>query len=246
MATVGQTMGFRVETGAVSVVTFNMPKANIFSTTVLNSFVDSINVIRSTDARALVLRGEGATFMAGADIKEMSGFGASQAVEFARLFHKAMNLVETTPIPVIAGVNGFALGGGCELTLVCDIVVASETAVFGAPEINLGIIPGGGGTQRLAKRVGATRAAELILTGKKISAREALSIGLVNRVVAPDKLDEEVMALAGTIASKPPHAVKEAKRLIRTGSLEKEIEAFAKMFTYPDQKALMQGFLGKK
>lgn len=238
--------GFKTEVDEIALLTFNNPKVNIFSTAVLSDFIRAINAFYSSQVKVLVITGEGNTFMAGADIKEMSEFNPEQAMGFARLFHKAMNTLEGFPRPVIAGVNGFALGGGCELLLVCDIVIASEVAVFGQPEVNLGIIPGGGGTQRLARRIGKPRTKELIFTGRKVGTGEALSMGLINKVVTKDKLLEEVLSIARVIASKPMQCIELSKSLIDSGSLEKEIEGFSSMFSYEDRKRLMKGFLSKK
>jgi len=246
MPEIRQFNGFKTEIDEITLLTFNNPKVNIFSTAVLNDFVRVIDALRSSLVKVLVITGEGDTFMAGADIKEMSEFNPQEAQNFARLFHKAMNTLEGFPRPVIAGVNGFALGGGCELILVCDVVIASEVAVFGQPEVNLGIIPGGGGTQRLARRIGKPKAKELIFTGRRVGAQEALSIGLINKVVAKDRLLEEVISIARTILSKPRQCIEMSKSLIDYGSLEKEIEGFSSMFSYEDQKRLMRGFLNKK
>jgi len=245
MPEIRQYNGFKTEGNEIALLTFNNPKVNIFSTPLLNDFITALEVIRTAKVKVLVITGEGSAFMAGADIREMSGFTPGQATDFSRLFHKALNRVEEFPRPVIAGVNGFALGGGCELILACDIVVASESAIFGQPEVNLGIIPGAGGTQRLAVRIGKMRAKELIFTGRRVSAQEALSIGLINKVVPKDELMREVMSLAETIASKSSQCLEASKALISSGSLEKEIEAFSSMFSYEDQKRLMNEFLEK-
>src|SRR3990172_2534352 len=239
MPEIRQYNGFKTETDEITLLTFNNPKVNLFSTPLLNDFITALEVIRTSKVKVLVITGEGSTFMVGEDIKEMSGFTPGQATDFSRLFHTALNSVEKFPRPVIAGVNGFALGGGCELILACDIVVASESAIFGQPEVNLGIIPGAGGTQRLAMRIGKMRARELIFTGRKVDAPEALAIGLINKVVPKDDLMREVMSLAETIASKPLQCLEASKTLINSGSLEKEIEAFSSMFSYEDQKRLM-------
>src|SRR3990172_11471825 len=240
MPEIRQYNGFKTEINEIAILTFNNPKVNIFSTPMLNDFIlAAIEALNTPEVKVLVITGEGSTFMAGADIKEMSGFIPEQARDFSGLFHTALNNVEKFPRPVIAAVNGFALGGGCELILACDIVVASESAIFGQPEINLGIIPGAGGTQRLAMRIGKMRARELIFTGRKVDAPEALAIGLINKVVPKDDLMREVMSLAETIASKPLQCLEASKTLINSGSLEKEIEAFSSMFSYEDQKRLM-------
>ena len=245
MPEIRQYNGFKTEVDEITLLTFNNPKVNLFSTPLLNDFIEALEVIRHSKVKVLVITGEGNTFMAGADIKEMSDFTPGQATDFSRLFHTALNRVEEFPRPVIAGVNGFALGGGCELILACDIVIASESVVFGQPEVNLGIIPGAGGTQRLAVRIGKMRAKELIFTGRRVSAQEALSIGLINKVVPKDELMREVMSLAETIASKSSQCLEASKALISSGSLEKEIEAFSSMFSYEDQKRLMQDFFEK-
>jgi enoyl-CoA hydratase len=223
--------GFKLDIGNVSILTFNQPKVNIFSTEVLEDFIRALETLgQSRDIKVLVITGEGKTFIAGANIKEMATYSPDDAEKFSKLFHRAMNMVENFSRPVIATVNGFALGGGCELILACDLVVASDEAVFGQPEINLGIIPGAGGTQRLRDRIGKLKAKELIFTGRKISAGEALSIGLVNRVVSQDRLFDEAMTLA---------------RDINSGSMDKEIEEFSKMFSTDDQKKLMNKFIKK-
>jgi len=239
--------GFSLERDTISVLTFTDPGVNVFSTAVLKDLERALNTLDGDRGlRVLVITGRGAVFMAGADIKEMRGFGPEEAMEFSRLFHRAFSLVEDLGAVVIAGVNGFALGGGCELTLVADMVIAADNAVFGQPEIDLGLIPGGGGTVRLARRVGELRAMELILTGRKIPAMEALEIGLVNRVVPRERLQEDVMKLAREIASKPAQCTVAAKSLVRSGRLEDEARAFGKMFSYDEQRELMEGFLKKK
>lgn len=239
--------GFTLEPGEVAVLTFNQPGVNIFSTDVLNSFIQAMEAVgRSRTIKTLVIISDGKNFLVGADIKEMSCFSRQEALEFSTLFHRALNRVDYLRIPVIAGVNGYALGGGCELALACDMVVAAETATFGQPEINLGIIPGAGGTQRLAERVGKLKAKELILTGMRISASEALSIGLINRIVPDGKLHDEVIALATVIASKPLHCLESLKSLINEGTMEREIDVFADTFTHEDQKRLMDKFLKRE
>ena len=246
MPEIRQYNGFKIEVDEITLLTFNNPKVNLFSTPLLNDFIEALEVIRHSKVKVLVITGEGNTFMAGADIKEMSDFTPGQATDFSRLFHKALNRIEEFPRPAIAGVNGFALGGGCELILACDTVIASESVVFGQPEVNLGIIPGAGGTQRLAARIGRMRARELIFTGRKVNASEALAIGLINQIVPKDELMGEVISLAETIASKPLQCLEASKSLINSGSLEKEIEAFGLLFSCEDQKRLMRDFLERK
>lgn len=238
--------GFKLETGEITFLTFNHPKINIFSTAVLKDIVNAFEIIYSLDnIKVLVIACEGKNFLAGANIKEMYSFTPTEATEFSKLFHKVFNLVEGFPMPVIASVNGFALGGGCELVLACDLVIASESAVFGQPEIDIGVIPGAGGTQRLTARIGKLRAKDLIFTGRKVPAQEALSLGMINKVVAENKLLDETIELAKIIASKPLHCLKSSKMLINSGSMDKEIEEFSKMFSYDDRIKLMSKFVKK-
>ena len=160
-------------------------------------------VRHDTSVRVLIVTGAGdRAFVAGADIAAMSKMSTVDGLEFSRLGHRVMGTIEDLPIPVIAAVNGFALGGGVELAMACDLIVASEKARFGQPEINLGLIPGFGGTQRLPHRIGQAKARELIMTGDMIDAKTALELGLVNYVVAPDQLMAETRKLAEKIASK--------------------------------------------
>ncbi|MGR3219449.1 MAG: enoyl-CoA hydratase/isomerase family protein [Candidatus Anammoxibacter sp.] len=238
--------GFKLDIGEISILTFNQPKINIFSTEVLNSLVKAMDTLySSSDVKVLVITSEGKNFLAGANIKEMFAFSPKEANQFSQLFHKAMNLVENFPGPVIAAVNGFALGGGCELILACDMVVASETAVFGQPEVNLGIIPGAGGTQRLAERIGNLHAKELIMTGRNVLADEALTLGLINKVVPKDNLIDATMEMAKTIASKPGYCIAAAKLLVDSGTMEEEIALFSEMFSRKERKALMGKFIKK-
>lgn len=246
MAIAGTSDFFRLEAGEVSIITFSGPGANILSTAALVRLIDAMDSLNAGEVKAVVITAEGPTFIAGADIKEMSVFSRKDAAAFAALFHRAMDIIEGFPCPVIAAVNGFALGGGMELTLACDMVIASEAAVFGQPEINLGIIPGGGATQRLPRRVGGLKAKEMIFTGQRINAAEALAAGLVNKVVAKDKLMDEAMAVARAIASKPVHCLAAAKSLINSGTPGEEIDAFSRMFSHGDQQRLMNEFLSKK
>ncbi len=238
--------GFRLEVDTVSILTFNQPKISVFSTGALVDFIKAFESLKMNDSvKAVIITSEGNHFLAGANIKEMFNFSEAEANEFSRIFHNAMNLVEASPAPVIASVNGYALGGGCELILACDLVIASETAIFGQPEINLGIIPGAGGTQRLPKRVGNLIAKELIFTGRNVPAREALSIGLINKVVPKDKLVEETMEMAKIISAKPLYCLKAAKQLIDCGSFEQEIAEFSAMFPKEERKQLMEKFVKK-
>jgi enoyl-CoA hydratase len=204
--------------------------------------------------RCVILTGAGdKAFVAGADIAEMAEQGATEARSFAAAGRTVGDILESMQKPVIAAVNGFALGGGCEVALACDFIYASDKARFGQPEVNLGVIPGFGGTQRLPRRIGAGRAMELILTGDLIGAEEALRIGLVNRVVPAAELMTEVRKVADKIASKGPLAIAHARRAVRKGAElslsagnDLEAELFALLFATADQKEGMRAFLAKR
>lgn len=237
--------GFTLEINEITRLVFNKP-VNILSTPVVRALIRGLGLLQeSEEIKVLVIAATGTTFLAGADIKEMSSMDETAARAFAEHIHSAMNAIESFPRPVMAEVQGFCLGGGCELVLACDLAIASEAAVFGQPEVDLGIIPGAGATQRLKKRIGSLRAKELIYTGRRVSAKEAADIGLVNRVVPQERLTDEVMELAERIAAKPLQCVTEAKRLLNDGSLEEEIDSFVKMFGFADQATLMKSFLSK-
>ncbi len=169
--------------------------------------------------RVLVITGEGKAFVAGADISEMKDMNSEQAREFSKTGQSTFRRLELLEIPVIAAINGFALGGGCELALACDIRVASSKAKFGQPEVNLGLIPGYGGTQRLPRIVGLGNALHILMTGDMISADEALRMGLVQKVTEPEQLMETVIQMANKIASRGPIAVKRVKSVARQGML---------------------------
>jgi enoyl-CoA hydratase len=205
-------------------------------------------------ARVVVLTGSGdKAFVAGADIGEMAEQGATDARGFAAAGRTVGDILENMSKPVIAAVNGFALGGGCELALACDFVYASDRAKFGQPEVNLGVIPGFGGTQRLPRRIGAGRAMELILTGDLIGAEEALRTGLVNKIFPAAELMAETKKCAEKIASKGPVAIAYARRAVRKGAElnlpagnDYEAELFALLFATQDQKEGMRAFLAKR
>jgi enoyl-CoA hydratase len=237
--------GFTLELSEITRLVFNRP-VNILSTPVVADLIRALGLLKeSEDIKVLVIAATGPTFLAGADIKEMSAMDEAGARRFAEHIHSAMNALEGLNKPVIAEVQGFCLGGGCELLLATDLAVASSAAVFGQPEVDLGIIPGAGATQRLKKRIGILKAKELIYTGRKVSAIEAAGMGLINKVAAPGKLSEEVMELARVIAAKPIQCVTEAKSLLNDGSLEDEIDSFVKMFGYGDQSVMMKSFLSR-
>lgn len=201
-------------------------------------------------ARVVVLTGAGErAFVAGADIKAMSAMDIEQAQAWGALGHETATLLETMPKPTIAAVNGFALGGGCELALACDVRYASTAAKLGQPEVSIGIIPGWGGTQRLPRVVGIGRAKELIMSGRMVDADEALRIGLVNAVFEPGELLEKALELARELAAKSPlilAAAKQAMNRTLYGDLGAEAEAFADLFGSGDQREGMAAFIEKR
>ena len=205
-------------------------------------------------ARVVVLTGAGErAFIAGADIKYMGGLGVDQAKEWGALGHECGRLLETMPKPTIAAINGFALGGGCELALACDLRYAAATAKLGQPEINLGIIPGWGGTQRLARATTLGYAKELILTGRVVDAEEAERRGLVNAVFEPGELVEKTMEVARVLASKSPIALAAAKEACNRAlqgehadNLERESDRFGELFASEDAKEGLAAFAEKR
>jgi enoyl-CoA hydratase len=241
--------------GAVTLLTLNRPDAlNALDRATLIALRAAVaDVAADSDVRALVLTGEGRAFAAGADIQEMRGLSPVQAEAFSRLGHETLAAFEALPIPTIAAVNGFALGGGCELALACDWIHASEKARFGQPEVALGLIPGFGGTSRLTRRVGIAWAKQLVLTGDNIKADEALRIGLANRVFAPDDLLEQTIAAAESAAAKGPVAVALAKKVLHEGqdadsrvAHALEQNAFGLIFASEDRGEGMDAFLEKR
>lgn len=205
----------------IATVTISRPKAmNALNTQFFREMDEMVAEIGGrSDIKVLIITGEGKAFVAGADIAEMVDMTGDQAREFSRTGQNTFRGIELLEVPVIAAVNGFALGGGCELTMACDIRIASAKAKFGQPEVNLGLIPGYAGTQRLPRLVGLGNALQLLLTGDMINAQEALRIGLVQKVCEPETLMDDVMALAKTIAAKGPNAVKLVKQVARQGLL---------------------------
>ncbi|EAX47035.1 Enoyl-CoA hydratase/isomerase [Thermosinus carboxydivorans Nor1] len=242
--------------GAIAVIIVNRPKEmnalNLATMLELDRIIRSLEDDQSVGALIITGSGEKA-FVAGADISEMADMGAMQAKEWARLGQQVFSRIENFPRPVIAAVNGYALGGGCELAMACDIRLASEKAKFGQPEVNLGIIPGFGGTQRLTRLVGKGQAKLLIFSGDIIDAQEALRIGLVDRVVSADELMVAAKALANKMIAKAPLAVSQAKLAINKGvemdsesGYMFESEIFGMCFTTADQKEGMRAFLEKR
>lgn len=240
----------------IATITFNRPEVlNALNETSLKEFSHAIDKVAGDgDIRVLILTGAGdKSFVAGADITEFLKFNALKAKIFSEMGHGIVNKLQELPIPVIGAVNGFALGGGCEVVIACDFIYASENAMFGLPEINLGIIPGFGGTQRLSRLIGKNRAKEMIFTGKMIPASEAQAMGLVNKVCAQDQLMDEVLNVAKIIVSKGKVSLRGAKQAINTGmdvdlktGCRIEIDAFAICLASPDAKEGTQAFLEKR
>ena len=235
--------------GAVAVVTIDREDAlNALNVETLTDLRDRLRELSSAkDVRAIVLTGAGEkAFVAGADIKYMSGLGSDDAKGWGALGHETARLLETMAQPTIAAVNGFALGGGCELALACDIRYASSRAKFGQPEINLGIVPGWGGTQRLARMCGIGVAKDLILTGRTIGAEEALRVGLVSAIADP--VLDHALETAHELAAKSPLALDLAKRLINLspGALETEADEFGELFASADAIEGLTAFAEKR
>lgn len=240
--------------GHTALVTINRPEAlNALNAEVIDSLTALLRERGHDDTlRAIVLTGAGKAFVAGADIAAMQDFTPAQAEAFSLKSQVLGDVVTELPVPVIAAVNGFALGGGCELAMACDIVLAGPKARFGQPEVNLGVIPGFGGTQRLLRRVGLAVAMDLCLTGRMIKAQEAVQIGLASRAIEGDVV-EAALEVAGTIAQKGPFAIRMVRRAmyenadadLRTG-LASERSLFALCFSTADQKEGMAAFLGKR
>lgn len=240
----------------IGTVTVNRPAAlNALTRETLAELKGVVDeIVRNPEVRVAILTGAGnKAFVAGADIAQMRHMVAAEACNLALEAHRIYAAIEQSPKPFIAAVNGYALGGGCELAMACDIRIAADTAKFGQPEVNLGIIPGFGGTQRLPRLVGKGRALEMILTGEMIDAHEAVRIGLVNRVVVPENLLAEAQRLAGKIAAKGLVALRLCKEAVGKGldmELPKacayEAELFGYAFTTADQREGMSAFLEKR
>ena len=241
--------------GLIAVATINRPKAlNALNSEVLTDLDELVSAVKAdADIRALVITGSGEkAFVAGADIGEMSTLTKEGGEAFGKHGNDVFRAIETLPIPTIAAVNGFALGGGCELSMACDIRICADTAVFGQPETGLGITPGFGGTQRLARLVSPGMAKQILYTAKNIKADEALRIGLVNAVYPQEELMAAAMKLAGQIAVNAPIAVRATKAAINTGleqpmdeAIVTEEKLFGSCFETEDQKAGMANFLEK-
>jgi enoyl-CoA hydratase len=239
----------------VATITMNRPQVlNALDIETIEELTNAVQELeQDTTIHVAVLTGTDKAFIAGADIKQMQHMTSLQAKQFATLGHQLLQHIEDSRLPYIAAVNGYALGGGCEVMMACDIILASTTAKIGQPEINLGIHPGFGGTQRLPRLIGATKAKELLLTGDPIDAPEALRIGLVNKVIEPEKLGEETERLAQKIATKSGIQTHCIKTLVNTGvnidlpsACTLEISMFSSGFSTEDQKEGMAAFLEKR
>ncbi|MBU2442387.1 MAG: enoyl-CoA hydratase/isomerase family protein [Nanoarchaeota archaeon] len=246
---------FRVEEG-IGTIIFNRPKAlNALNSELLEEFSCALDEISGNeDIRVLILTGAGEkSFVAGADITELAKFNSLEGKIFAKKGQSIISKLQELSIPVIAAVNGFALGGGSEIALACDFIYASEKAMFGLPEINLGIIPGFGGTQRLPRLIGINKAKEMIFTGRMITASEALGVGMVNKVVVPEALMDETVKTAKIIASKGRVSLRAAKQAINGGinadlatGCRIEVDSFALCMSSRDAKEGTSAFLEKR
>lgn len=240
----------------VATLTIDRPKAlNALSNQVLDELNDAINEVDFDSVRCLIITGGGdKSFVAGADIAEMKDMNKKEATAYAKKGNDLFRKIEAFPIPVLAAINGFALGGGNELAMSCDIRICSENALFGQPEVGLGITPGFGGTQRLARVIGSmSKAKELIYVGKNIKADEALALGLVSAVYSSEELLPQARKMAGKIAANAPIAVRHAKAAIDRGlqvgidaAIEIEEELFGRCFETADQVEGMSAFLEKR
>ncbi|RXM37540.1 crotonase [Chryseobacterium sp. CH21] len=242
--------------GYIGTLTINRPQAlNALNETVLKELKAVADQIQSNkNIRVLIITGAGEkAFVAGADIKAMQGMTPQEATDFSIMAQAAFNSIEALPFAVIAAVNGFALGGGCELALACDIILASEKAKFGLPEVTLGLLPCFGGTQRLPRAIGLYKAREMVFSGEFYSAEACKEFGFVNRVIAPEELLNETLKLAQTIASRGPVAVAKAKQSLTTGvelhitdGLQQEAVLFGELFDTKDHNEGIGAFIEKR
>jgi enoyl-CoA hydratase len=246
-----QTLQTEIEND-IGIITLSRPKAlNAINTQMVAELDVTLREWAMENLSAVIITGEGKAFAAGADISQMSGFTAVEAQQFALNGQRILRLLENFPAPTIAAVNGFALGGGCELAMCCDIILAGPRALFGQPEVKLGVIPGFGGTQRLIRRVGRQAGLELMMTGRNVKAEEAVQMGIALRI------EEDVLAaakqLAGAMAKNGPVAVRLVKEVVNTTDrvdmdtgLAQEAMAFGLCFASEDQKEGMAAFLEKR
>ena len=239
----------------IGIITINRPKVlNALNDATIKEIISSIDDLEQDEnIKSVVFTGEGKAFIAGADISQMANMTPLEAKKFSELGHSMLDKIEQSRLIFIAAVNGFALGGGCETVAAMDIVIASKKAMFGQPEINLGISPGFGGTQRLARIVGRMKAKELLLTGRNVTAEEAYQIGLANKIVDENELMEQAEKIAGKIASKSAVQTQFIKELVNKGievdlktGNALEISYFSSSFSTYDQKEGMKAFLEKR
>lgn len=246
---------FEIEDG-IAIITFNRPKAlNAMNAETLEELLHVVTVCKNDEAvKGVILTGSGEkAFIAGADISAMQDFRPKEALSFMELGHETLRLIETMPKFSIAAMNGFALGGGLEIAMACDIRFATESSRFGQPEVLIGLIPGWGGTQRLPRLIGMGRAKELIMGGETIDAKRAYEIGLINRILPADQLMVEAKKFAGKLAGMPGFAIKMTKHSINFGydlaldnALRLEVQCCCQCFSTDDQKEGMKAFLEKR
>lgn len=239
----------------IVIITINRPEAlNALNNQVLNELESALVQIRDDEnIKGAIITGSGKSFVAGADIRQMVNYTPSQARTYMSRAQAIFNLIEDVQKPIMAAVNGYALGGGCELAMACDFRFGSEKALFGQPEINLGVIPGFGGSQRLPRLTNAGFAKEILFSGRTFSAEEAFRVGLINRICAPEKLMEDSLAIMRQIVSKSGEALGYAKVAVNMGrdadlmkALQLEVELISLCFACEDQKEGMNAFLEKR
>lgn len=240
---------------SIVILTMNRPKAlNALNDQTLSEMDRVFDCIaKDEQILGMIITGEGRGFIAGADIIQIKDYGSEEGRKYFHYAQSVLNKIETLEKPVIAAVNGYALGGGCEVALCCDIRIASDKAVFGQPEADLGVIPTFGGTQRLPRLIGTGKAKELIFTGRKVSGEEALALGIVNKVVSPENLMDEAKKMMAIIAKKGPLAIRYSKMLINKGmemdlhnALELEKDCSALTYATEDKKEGMKAFAEKR
>ena len=239
----------------ITLITINRPdKLNAMNLSVMDEFITVLDSLEKDSSKVIIITGAGQkAFSAGADIEYMSKIGSVEAEKYALRGHEILNKIESIEKPVIAAINGYALGGGCELALACDIRFASSNAQLGQPEVTIGICPGWGGTQRLLRIIGPARAKDLIFTGRKIGAEEAHSMGLINKIFSTEKLISESKAYAKNISKNSSFAVGKSKMLVNRGmdtnldtGLKLEIYSWSLCFSTKDREERMRAFVEKK
>ena len=250
-----ETIDLNIADDGVATLTVDRPdQLNALDVPTLESFEEALDAAMEADARALVITGAGEdAFIAGADIGYMKEMSVEEAYEYAQLGHRICDAIESFPAPAIAAVNGYAFGGGCEVALAADMRVASDQAVLGQTEIDLGIVPGWGGTQRLSRLVGDEMARRLVFFGERVDAQDAQEYGLVGEVVAHDELDDYVAEMAGELAAQPAFALQAAKDALnqvheepQAAGLAYERRLWASLFGTPDQREGMAAFVEKR